>query len=107
MKKFFFGFIFGIIVAAAALWYYGDKASHEKQTEERAGGAATPARELVVNKLGSLKLSASNIQEELARTGQVVREKAQDAGKIIADATADARITASIKSKLLATPDLS
>jgi hyperosmotically inducible protein len=103
MKKFVVGFIFGIMVAVAAVWYFGDQTSHGNQS----GGTAAQTREIVENKLDSLKLSASNIQEELARTGQVVREKAQDAGKAIADATADARITALIKSKLVASPDLS
>jgi len=42
----------------------------------------------------------------LAKTGQVVRRKAQQAGQAIADATADARITAAIKARLMAARDL-
>jgi hyperosmotically inducible protein len=37
----------------------------------------------------------------------VVRRKAQEAGAAIADATADARVTAAIKAKMVANRDLS
>jgi osmotically-inducible protein OsmY len=121
MKKFLFGFIFGIIVAVAAVWYLVEQNSTGKQTGDQTNGPVAQtngpvaqtngpiaqAREFADNKLDSLKLNASNIQDELARTGQVVRQKVQDAGKTLADATADARITTSIKGKLLASPDLS
>ena len=43
----------------------------------------------------------------MTKTGQVVRQKAQNLGHTIADATADARITTEIKAKLVADPDLS
>ena len=43
----------------------------------------------------------------MARTGKIVRREANEAGHAIADATADARTTASIKGKLLASRDLS
>ena len=48
------------------------------------------------------KLRTEDITNELARTGQVIREKAHAAGQAIADATLDARITAAIKAKLAA-----
>ena len=54
-----------------------------------------------------LHLRSEDIKDELARTGQVVRREASEAGQAIADATADARITAAIKAKLLASRDLS
>ena len=54
-----------------------------------------------------LHLRPEDIKDELARTGQVVRRAANEAGHAIADATADARITAAIKAKLLASRDLS
>jgi hypothetical protein len=41
------------------------------------------------------------IKKELSRTGQVIREKARKAGDAISDAAENARITASIKAKLL------
>lgn len=52
-------------------------------------------------------LDTAKIKEEMARSGRVVRQKAKDAGAAIADATADARITAAIKAKYVADRDLS
>jgi hyperosmotically inducible protein len=52
-------------------------------------------------------IDTDQIKDELARTGRVVREKTGEAGARIADATADARITAAIKSKFALDRDLS
>src|SRR5206468_11003171 len=65
------------------------------------------ARDTVQEKLRVLDLRPEQVKEDLARTGQVVRRKAREAGQAIADATADARITTAIKGKLLANRDLS
>jgi len=61
----------------------------------------------VQEKADSLDLSTTNIKAELARTGAIVRRKASDAGQVVADATADTRITATIKGKLVGDPNLS
>lgn len=47
------------------------------------------------------KLDPERLKEELARTGKIVREKTAKAGEAIADAAANARTTAIIKSKLV------
>jgi hyperosmotically inducible protein len=47
------------------------------------------------------------VKEDLERTGKVIRRKAREAGQAISDATADARITAAIKAKLLGSKELS
>jgi hypothetical protein len=47
------------------------------------------------------RLTSERIKEDLERTGKVIREKAREAGDVIADATANARTTAAIKSKLV------
>jgi len=49
----------------------------------------------------------ADISNELARTGIVIRQKAREAGQALSDATADTRITAAIKAKLVRDPDLS
>jgi hyperosmotically inducible protein len=69
--------------------------------------AAKSAGDAIQEKMKDLKLGPQDIKDELARTGQVVRRKAEEAGHAIADATADARITAAIKAKLLTNRDLS
>src|SRR6185437_13172294 len=53
------------------------------------------------------KLNREDITNELARTGKVMREKANTAGKALKDATADGRVTAAIKAKYVKDPDLS
>ena len=62
---------------------------------------------IVQSNLRALHLSSGEVQDELARTGQIVRRAARDVGKVVADATADARITAAIKARFLADKHLS
>jgi hyperosmotically inducible periplasmic protein len=101
--------ILGVVVGGAAVWFYityrGD--SRMQAAEQKVGDAAKTARDAVQDKLRVLDLRSQDIKDELARTGQVVRRKAREAGQVIADATADARITAAIKTKLVASRDLS
>jgi hypothetical protein len=78
-----------------------------RDTASRLDSATRPAREDLRHRMEGLKLQPEDIKEELARSGQVVRRKAQETGRAIADATSDARITAAIKGKLLAHPELS
>lgn len=65
------------------------------------------SRDAARDKLRLLHLRSEDIKDELARTGRVVRRKAGKAGQAVTDATADARITAAIKTKLVADHDLS
>ena len=65
------------------------------------------SEEIPITKSISLRLrtrtarDTKRIQEELAQTGRVIREKARQAGAAVSDATADARITGAIKTRLL------
>jgi osmotically-inducible protein OsmY len=107
--KFLLVLILGIALGAVAFWYYGNR--HEKGRLQSAGeqieSAAKSAGDTIQDKLRSLNLSGSDISNELARTGRVIRQKAHEAGEAISDATADARVTAAIKAKLLRDPALS
>jgi osmotically-inducible protein OsmY len=69
--------------------------------------AARNARDTIQDKLRSFHLSGGDISNEIARTGRVIRQKAQEAGTAISNATADSRITGAIKARLLRDPDLS
>jgi osmotically-inducible protein OsmY len=71
-----------------------------RSAEQKVGNAAQDS-------LRVLHLRSDDIKDELARTGRVVRREAREAGQAIADATADARVTGTIKAKLLASRDLS
>lgn len=112
--------IVGVIIGAAAIWFLGSgrndpnlRAAQDKvQDTARSVGdkvqdTAKSARDAVQDKVRDWHLSSDDIKSDLEKTGTVIRHKAQDAGKAIADATADARITAAIKAKLVASKDLS
>ena len=99
----------GIAVGAAAVWFYSAyRNSPRMQSEgQKVENAAKNTRDAAQDKLRALHLSPEDIKNELARTGGVLRREATQVGHAIADATADARITAAIKAKLVASPDLS
>jgi hypothetical protein len=118
MKKFFNGLLLGLLLGAGAYWFLEKKARQhpeaESRFEESAAKARDAAREAALHvtdafkaKLDTLKLRPEDIQEELARTGKVVRRKSPDTGEPPADAAADARAVAAIKAKLAADTDLS
>lgn len=107
--KIFLALVLGMVIGAAALWFYNTNRgkSAVRATGERIGNAAISARDVIQAKLRVLDLRPSDIKDDLAHSGQVIRRKARETGKVIADATADARITASIKARLVASPDFS
>ena len=84
MKKFFIGFLLGVIATAFISWYYTTGRDHPRIQEK-----------------------AYEIKEGLTKSGRIVREETRELGAAIADSTSDARITAKIKTKLLADRDLS
>jgi len=103
------GLVVGLALGGAAVWFYSN---HRDDPRLRSAGqkvetAAKSALDAATNEMRVLHVSPEDIKDELARTGQVVRRAANEAGHAIADATADARTTAAIKTKLIATRDLS
>lgn len=107
--RFLLVLILGIAIGAAAVWYYREH-NHQapnQSTGEQIESAAKSARDTIQDKLRSLNLRGSDISNELARTGRIIRQQAHEAGQAISDATTDARITAAIKAKLVRDPDLS
>ena len=107
--KIFVSLLFGIIIGAFAVWIYRDnqEKSRPHNVGEQIKDSAQSARDAVADKWRELKLRTEDITNELAGTGRVIREKAQAAGRAIADATADARITGAVKAKLVADSGLS
>ena len=93
----------GILIGAGGYWYV---------TTQKNKDDLVAARDKVANEAGRIRdkiseIKPEDIKDELNRTGMIVREKAKKAGQVIADATANARITAAIKSKLITEPGIS
>ena len=107
--RFLLALILGVVIGAAAIWFYQDGHHHPRiqSATDQLNSAAKSAGDAIQEKLKILDLRPQDVKDELARTGQVVRRKAKEAGQAIADATADARITGAIKGKLLGNRDLS
>ena len=107
--KTFLALVLGVAFGAAAVWFYSTYRNDPRMrsAEQKVENAAKTTSDAAQDKLRVLHLSSEDIKDELARTGGVVRREASAAGHAIADATADARITTAIKTKLLASRDLS
>jgi hyperosmotically inducible protein len=101
--------IVGLALGAGAVWYFGWGRNNPQvqSAEHQVENAARSAGDAIQEKLRVLDLRPQDVKDELARSGQVVRRKAKEAGQAMVDATADARITAAIKGKLVASRDLS
>ena len=101
--------IVGILAGGAAVWWYQQNPPASKPAEIQLQ-ARSDARSLgqdIRAKLDSLNLSGDKIKDELKRTGTIIRQKSSAIGQKISDATADARVTAKIKAKLVADKELS
>jgi hyperosmotically inducible periplasmic protein len=112
--RFFRGLIVGLIIGVILGWYIEKKAQEHPESEQRfedsaskAGAAATDAAHNLSDalraKLATLDLTSDHIQDEMSRTGKVVRRKAHE----VAAKVEDAKIEAAIKAKYAADPDLS
>ena len=66
---------------------------------DKARDSAEATRGAISRKLSEWNLGGDSIKEDLAKTGQVVRTKAKQAGSSIATATSNARIVTVIKAK--------
>ena len=94
MKNALISFLVGVIVGGGGVWYLSQD-------------APSPQLEDVGRRLEALELDPDRIDDEMTRTGQVVRRRTRELGQIVAEATADLRITAAIKAQLLRDPELS
>src|SRR5580692_2657818 len=110
MRAFFNGLVLGIVFGVLAYWYVQKKAAEHPEAQQRYEQAATQTASNVTTtahsmsdalraKLDTLDLNSDQIKDELGRTGQVIRRKAQDIGDAAADAASDARAITEIKAK--------
>jgi hyperosmotically inducible protein len=107
MKNLFIAFLLGLIIAAGAVWYLseGRRNQNVRKAEEKVADGAEKVRQAVKDTVGEIR--TEDIKQELERTGKVVRQKARKIGEAVASAADNARITGSIKAKLIGDPDLS
>src|SRR4030095_767884 len=96
-----------VLIVGAVYWYVsgGKDRSDVQKAQDEIASTAERVKDAIKEKLPEIR--TEDIKEELAKTGKFVRQKAREAGAAIADATADARITGAIKTKLVADTDLS
>jgi hyperosmotically inducible protein len=101
--------VIGLIVGGTAVWFYGTTRGQAtvRTTGEHIDSTTKTARDAIQERLRAWDLRPEDVKEDLARTGQVIRDRARQASQAIADGTADARITGAIKAKLLANKDTS
>ncbi len=118
MRGFFNGLVLGIILGAFGFWFVQKKAAEHPEAQQRyqeatataftnVSVAASNMSDALKAKLDTLDLHGDKIQDELARTGKIVRSKTQNLGEKVADAASDARAVTEIKAKYLADPTLS
>jgi hyperosmotically inducible periplasmic protein len=107
--RFILTLLVGIALGIAAVWYFNhNKNNSQFQTAgQEIKSTAQNAGNAVADKLRSWNLDRDHITNELARTGRVIRDKADAAGKALKDATADGRVTTEIKAKYVKDSDLS
>ena len=95
MKTALFFFIIGLAVGGYAMYRYDQS--------QGLNPSMAPAREKIDQKLIDWHLTNDDIKADLAKTGQVVRTKAAQAGGVMSDA----RIHTVIKAKYVLDRDLS
>jgi osmotically-inducible protein OsmY len=88
--------IIGVAIGAGIYWYY-----HNPDADQRLQQVRSDVTSTISN------IDVQQVKDQLAQKGEVVLKKAESAGEKLADATADARITAAIKTKYAREPQLS
>jgi osmotically-inducible protein OsmY len=109
MKTFFTGVVLGVVLTVFTGWYFlfARKNEQVRRAQEATASAFQGAADAIEAKLVAWHLTTADIQEELTRTGKVVRHQVRDFGAAVADAGADAAITAKIKARFALDKDLS
>ena len=109
MKEFFVGLIVGAVLMAVTGWYF-ITVRHlpaVRQAQDATASTLRQTADSVEAKLVLWHLTNADIEQELQQTGKVVRRQMREFGASLADATADARISAQIKGRLALNKELS
>jgi hypothetical protein len=109
MKTFFVGFLLGVFLTAFTGWYFfvARNSQPVRHAQDVTASALQSAANAIDEKLAAWHLTTGDIQEELTKSGRVVRRQMRDFGAAVADVSADATITTKIKAKLALDKELS
>lgn len=97
--------IIGAAIGIAGYIFFRE--SHKSPLERAGDRISEGASDLKDKVSDKFDLDTNEIKAELARTGKVIRKKAEQAKTAIVDASTDARITTEIKGKFAVESDLS
>ena len=109
MKRMIFCFLLGIGTGVGGFWYLQQDAGKARMEQARSVVVTNTIRVATNIKDKLYEVGAEEVKdakEQIARTGTVVREKAKAAGHSIAGAAANAKITTTVKARLIAEPGL-
>lgn len=98
--------VLGVALGAGAYWYFteGRRDVRVREAEQRAGESVEALGQAIKQKVSEIDVSA--VRDELARTGRVIRRKAQEATAAFKDDGSDARVTSALRAKFSAEPSL-
>ncbi len=92
---------------AASTTPSSDPVASRPSVMDQARDAAATARDNAADKLDEWNLTGSDIKEDLARTGEVVRAKARAAGESLAVTASKAKVIGTVKAKYALDRELS
>lgn len=97
------------IMVYGFFWYLGVARQNEsvRQAEAELVNEVGRVKKSIQDELRNHSLEAGSVQAELEATGKVARKLAREVGAVMAEAGAAGRVTATIKAKLVADPELS
>ena len=109
MKEFIVGLIVGAVLMAVTGWYFVTVRHLPvvRHAQDTTASTLRQTADTVEAKLLAWHLTGADIEEELSKTGKVVRRQMREFGSTVADAAADARISTQIKGKLALNKELS
>lgn len=108
MKEFFVGLIVGAVLALGTGWYFtvGRQRADVRHAQDVSAAKVQQAADSVEAKLKSWHLNTDEIKAEMEKTGKVVRQSVREWSGTAADVAGDARITGTIKAKLVADKEI-
>ncbi|HEY6168626.1 MAG TPA: BON domain-containing protein [Verrucomicrobiae bacterium] len=104
--RYFILILIGVAVGVGGYWYFteGQRDRRIQDAQHEVTRSATQMGEAIRDKVS--EISVEDIKEELARTGRVIRQKAQQAVAAFKGDESEARLTNDVKAKLAADPRL-